>query len=342
MSWFSDNYEKAILGGAAVITLGLGFSIFTGNDDAFAAEQARPNNDVAVPGLDLINETKGSLSATHEIIVADVDGRKVDLFTGVPLFVKKGDPDHPVDLLKSEAVHTGIDNTWWLKYKIDPGFSDSPERDEDKDGFTNREEYVAGTDPTDPKIHPDPVHKLKLLSISTTQVHIKPQEFGPNQFMFKLENKYERRRNKMGQKPIGPGVIIPFEGKLMKDRFKFLEVEKQKDERTGMQIKIWVFEDQKPNKKGDIYKFTQRGELEGLRNRSKGIMDSTVKLELQALGQEGKPFEIEEGTRFSLPYNEKATEKPYLLRKIDLGKKLAEVEYTDKDGNEKIHTMPFK
>ena len=71
-------------------------------------------------------------------------------------------------------------------------------------------------------------------------------------------------------------------------------------------------------------------------------MDTRVKLLLQALKQGGNPFEVDEGTHFSLPFDPKAKEKPYFLRKIDLDKKVAEVEYADKDGNKKVHSMPLK
>lgn len=344
MSWFSENYEKACLGGAAVVAVGLGYLIFKGGDNAFTTDTVKANNDVSVPGLDLMNRTKKSLAEPHEVHQADVDGRKVNLFTGVALFSKKDDPGNPVDLLKSDPVHPGIDNKWWLKYNLDPGFSDSPDRDPDKDGFTNREEYVAGTDPTSFKDHPDPVVKLKLVKIKTSQVHIKPTDFGNNQHTFRLENRREGRLNKMGPNPIGPNTIIPFELPFMKDRFKFLDVEEKEVDKNGIKqmVKIWIFEDLKPNKKGDKYRFTQRGELEDLGNRSRGIMDSTLDLLLQALGQGGSPFKLEEGTRFSLPYDPDAKEKPYLLKKIDLDSKRAEVEYTDKDGKKQIHPMPFK
>ncbi|MFK7911963.1 MAG: Amuc_1099 family pilus-like system protein [Akkermansiaceae bacterium] len=345
MSWFSENYEKAILGGAAVIAAGLGFLVFKGGEDPFVVEPVKQNNDVSVPGVNRMTKVKQSLAETHIIHQADMDGRKVNLFTGVALYSKKGDAENPVDLLKSNDVHPGISNQWWLKYGIDPGFSDSPERDPDEDGFTNREEHDAETDPTDFKANPNPISKLKLVDVSKSQVHIKPQDFGNNQFMFKLESKGGAMLNRMSQlnpKPIGPGAIIPFERPLMKDRFKFLNVEEKKNDRTGAMDRVWLFEDQKPNKKGEVYRFDSRGNLGGLRNRARGIMDSKVKLLLQALKQGGNPFEIEEGTSFSLPFDPKAKEKPYFLKKIDLDSNKAEVEYTDKDGKKQVHEMPFK
>ena len=227
MSWLNENYEKASLGGAVIVALGLGYVVLKGGDDPYALDPVKPNTDVSVPGLVEIEAIKKSFAEEHVIHHQDMDGRKVDLFTGIALFVDRKDPENPVDLLKSKPVHPGIENTWWLKYGLDPGFSDSPDRDPDKDGFTNRDEYTAGTNPTDPKSYPNPITKLKLKEMKTTQVHLKPQEFGNNQFMVRLENKAGRRLNQMNQanpKPIGTGDIIPFVRPLMQNRFKLLDV----------------------------------------------------------------------------------------------------------------------
>ncbi|MCP5535357.1 MAG: hypothetical protein H7A51_03880 [Akkermansiaceae bacterium] len=349
MSWISDNFEKAALGGAVIVTLALGAVVYKNKGDlaeAFTKDAPKPNKSTGVPGLKGMIAVKGSLGAVHEVHQADVDGRKVDLFTGVSLFSKKDDPKNPVDLLKSDPVHPGIDNTWWLKNGIDPGYSDSPERDPDKDGFTNREEFVAGTDPNEFKNFPEPVVKLNVVSVSATQVHVKPQDYGAGNFKFKLQNKFEGDLNKMPNlaKPIQAGDNIVFEKDLMKNRFKFNKVVETEVDKNGFKQKVkwWEIEDLKPNKQGDTYLFDRRGALKGHEDRKVGIMDSTVKLALQALGQGGNPFEVEENTPFSLPFDPKAAEKPYLLKSVDLDAKKVEVEYTAKDGTKKLHVMPFK
>lgn len=345
MSWFSENYEKAFLGGAAVIAAGLGYAVIGGGDDPFVTDSVSPDDDVSVSGVGRMEKVKKSLADTHVIHEADMDGRKVNLFTGVALFAKKNDAAKPVDLLKSDPVHPGIPNIWWLKYGLDPGYANSPDLDPDEDGFTNREEHDAGTDPTDFKNHPNPVHKLVLVGRKRAQVHIKPQEFGAGKYMFKLESKGGGKLNEMNQmkpQPIGENSLIPFVHPFMKDRFKFLRVEKVRNERTGAMDSIWLFEDQKPSKKGDIYRFQRNGNLPGLRDRSRGILDTTLKLRLDALKQGGNTFEVEEGTRFSLPFDPDAKDKPYLLKKIGWDADRAEVEYTDKEGNKKTHVMPFK
>lgn len=339
MSWIQDNYEKVAIGGAAVVALGFGAVIFKNKgaiDEATVLPSAKQNKDVGVPGLPAITAAKASLAEEHVITQYDKDGRKVNLFTGVSLFAKKDDPKNPVDLLKSEPVHKGIPNTWWLDNNLDPGFSDSPDQDPDEDGFSNREEYTAGTDPNDFKKRPNPVTKLKVVEVKTTQVHVRAQDFGGGQFAFKLQTKAGRRVNKMGPNPIKAGGKIVFEKDLMKNRFQFLELVEEQVKKNGIMQKerFWILGDLQPNKIGEKYKIDRHG--------NPGILDSTVEFTLQALREGGNPFEVKENTRFSLPFKANAKEKPYLLKKVDLENQKVEIEYTDKEGNKKTESFSYK
>ena len=345
MSWFSDNYEKVTLGGAVVVTIALAALGFKNKGDlaeAFRLPAPKKNTETGVAGLQDMQGVMTSLGAVHEVHQADLDGRKVDLFTGVSLFAKKDDLQNPVDLLKSEPVHAGISNTWWLKYGIDPGYSDSPDQDPDDDGFSNREEFTVETDPTDTGSFPEPVMKLRAIGVSTTQVHLKPQSVlgGGKQSMFKLETKASVRVNKMKPDPVVVGDVISFIKPLMDKRFKFVGLD-QRQNTNGTVDTIWVIEDLQPSKKGTQYRFDKRGDLDGHPGRALGIMDSTVELTLQALGQGDKSFKIEESGYFSLPFDPKAAKKPYLLKTVDLKQSTVEVEYTDKEGNKQLHVMPF-
>jgi len=55
----------------------------------------------------------------------------------------------------------GMPDDWEIKYGLDPTVNDADE-DYDEDGFSNIEEYLANTDPTDPK---DPGRKTSFLVI---------------------------------------------------------------------------------------------------------------------------------------------------------------------------------
>ena len=344
MSWLSDNYEKVTLGAAVTALLALGYISFKNKGEqanAFSLPNPKQNNEVSADGLADIESSKVSMYMEHRIDQADLDGRKVDLFTGIVLYSKRDDPKNPVDLLKSDPVHAGIPNTWWMEHDLDPGYGNAPDRDPDDDGFTNREEFEAETDPNDEKDYPEPVSKLKALAVDTNQVHLKPREAsgGGKQTLFDLQSKSSRRYNKTPE-PVGVGEVIIFQTPLMQKRFKFVELDRRRNA-NGMIDIIWVIEDLQPNKKGTQYRFDKRGDLDGHPGRTLGIMDSKAKLVLEALNEGDKPFEIDENTYFSLPFDVGAKQKPYLLKSIDLKKMTIVVEYQDKEGNKLEHVMPF-
>ncbi len=346
MSWFSDNYEKAAIGGSLVIALALGYGIYRNMDaveNAFKRDSVRRNDDVSVPGLSKILAVKESLQTKWEIPDKDVDGRKVHLMTGVHLYAKRGALDEPVDLLKSPPVHQGIPNVWWLENHVDPGYSDSPERDPDEDGFTNREEFNAKTKPKKFDSHPDPVVKLAVDSVYTTQYHLKATDYGEGKYKVRLQNSRGKVRNRMGTAPVKAGDVVVFTGPLMKKRFRFKGTEKMKiKKKSGSVVEetILVYEDLQSNKLGKIYRFDRRGNRVG-ENVPKGIIDSVVEFHLNALGENGNVFKVRENERFSLPYKKDANEKPYLLKKVNIDNKTVEIEYRDADGNTQIHEISY-
>lgn len=343
MTWLSKNYEKAALWGALFLALILGVVIYLkiqGAKDAYKEHAYTRNDDASVEGLPAIKQTQKSLSETHAITQRELDGRRVNLFTSVPLFSKKDKPKKVIDLVKSEPVHPPIENAWWLEHDIDPMPADAQDGDPDEDGYSNLEEYTAKTDPRDAQSHPSLLDKLKIHEVETNQVHIKPTDFGGGRSVFRLETKSGARINKMKPEPIDPGTTIPFVEPLMQNRFKFVSLEKE-NLPSGVVETIWVIEDMKKNKLGTQYKFNRRGNLQGLKDRSRGIMDSTVEFSLNAVDQEDKLFKVEENTRFNLPFDPQESVKPYLLKKVDIQEKTLTVEYSGQDGKSLTHVQNY-
>ena len=344
MSWISDNYEKAAIGGAAIIALAFGAAIISNKDaveESFQRDSVKHDDDTSVPGLTEILGVKESLGKTRILKKPKTkDGREVSLMTGVPLFAKRGQLGNPVDLPVSDPVHHPIPNLWWLENGIDPGYSDSPDRDPDEDGFSNKEEHLAKTDPNKFDSHPDPITKLTVVSVKTTRAHIKASDYGGGKMKFKLQTSGGVDKNKMTD-PVEAGQPIVFIKPLMQKRYKFKALEEKEVVKNGItqKMKIWVIEDLKPNKAGTEYRFDKKGRRIG--GGPLGIVDSTVELSLQALKQGGNLFKLEENVQFSLPYEEKSTKKPYLLKKVDISAKTVEVEYTDKEGKKKSHVISF-
>ncbi len=340
MSWFQKNYEKAALGGAAVVALGLaymGWSQFGNVESDFPAiSEKAGNNNVAVSKADFIPKAISSMKVDRSWTKALADERPVDLFTGIPLFVSVSAPEQAIDLLEKNGtpVHSPIPNIWWIDNRLDPGFGDSPARDPDQDGFSNLEEYNSQTDPNDAKLFPSLIAKLLFARDETLAWVIRPSFGGDGKFPFSYEDS-KRAQNKTGAaNMVAPGELF-FGAGVMPNRFKLLGSETRQFEnprtKANEEVTIVRIEDQRPNKKGTIYEFPAP-----LRDGDKGDhlkYDRTAIFTLEALGLSGKEFKVEENTKFALPPD--SPKKDYLL-KIVLPDSVT-VEYTDPAG--KVSTV---
>ena len=334
MSWFAKNYEKAAVGGAVVVALGLaylGWAKFAGVDDAFGVGlKGAGNNNTAVAGAEKIPMAMQSMKLDRTWKQALDGDRPVDLFTGIALFVKSSAPDKPVDLLKDAPIHPPIPNIWWIENRIDPGFADSPGRDPDGDGFSNLEEFQAKTDPNASKSFPSLIAKLMYVKDESIGWVIRPGFGSEGKFPFTYEDTKGRRNRVPAGEPIAPGGLF-FDAEPMKGRFKLLnhQVRKEHNKKINVEMDVTIvrIEDQRPNKKGVVYEIPSP-----LAEERKGEhlkFDRTAVLSLEALGLAGKEIKVEENTSFALPPD--AANKDYLLKTVT--PESISVEYTDAAGN---------
>jgi hypothetical protein len=334
MSWLNQNYEKAALGGAVVVALGLAFwgwsKVGAVENDFTADPRGSGPSDPSVAQADRVAQAQASLGMQRVWTPGDVEGRQVSLFTGVPLFVSRDDPSKVIDLVTGTQIHPPIPNAWWIENRLDPGFGDAPQRDPDEDGFTNLEEYTAGTDPNDPTSHPPLIRKLKFVNHDSLMWILRPS-FQQDEGSFPFAYQDDRGGvNKMGAAgAIAPGELF-FGAEPMQNRFKLLghEVRKELNPRTNAEVTVtWVrVEDQRPNKAGMTYEFPApfpKGREEELAQ-----FDRTAILSLEAIGLFGQEFRVEENTRFSLP--PKAGGNDYLLKTVT--PQSITVEYAGEDG----------
>ncbi len=320
-SWISKNYEKVVLGGAVAAALGLaylGWSRLSTVDEEFVNDlKGSGSNATAVRDADLVTKAIVSLKLNREWKQAIVDDRPVDLFTGVPLFVSAAAPDTTVDLVKKDSapVHPPIPNIWWLENRLDPGYGDSPSRDPDGDGFSNLEEYEAGTDPNNSKVFPSLIEKLMYVKDESLGWVLLPTYGSDGKFPIKYEDTTRATNKSDAANLIGPGDTFFLKGP-MKDRFKFLgsEVRKEMNRAINMEqdVTILRIEDQRPNKKGTVYEFPSP--LNDQRKNQFLKYDRTAVFSLEALGMGGKEFKVEENTTFSLPPG--GAKKDYLLKSV--------------------------
>jgi hypothetical protein len=342
MSWLSKNYEKAALGGAAVVALGLAAAgvLKVGKvEEDFATELKGSGNDnPAVKDADLVAKASASLGNKRKWDQADDKGRPVNLFTGIPLFISKSDPLKSVDPYGGDPIHPPIPNQWWLQYRLDPGFGDSPLRDPDGDGFSNLEEFNAKTDPTNSSEFPALINKLVYEGDESINWVLRPGFDTDGGFGFA----YRDDKGGAAKVPAG-GVVKPgeifFADDPVKGRFKLLGFEERtvKNERTNSEqkFKFVRVEDQRPNKKGKIYELKQSfRDPQELPLYSQ--FDRSALLKLDALDQRANTFKVEENTTFGLPSN--SDKKDYLLKSVTPEK--IEVEYTAPDGSKKTIEIP--
>ena len=73
----------------------------------------------------------------------------------------KGDQPEP-EKVSLDTDSDGLPDDWEKKFGLDAATADA-DADTDADGFTNAEEFAAGTDPSDKKSHPDYFDSLKLV-----------------------------------------------------------------------------------------------------------------------------------------------------------------------------------
>ncbi|MCU0781060.1 MAG: hypothetical protein MUF04_08165 [Akkermansiaceae bacterium] len=357
MSWLESNYEKAAVGGAAgvaVVLAFLGYLKFSGVQDDFTAESgAEEKKDPSVQNAAMVD--KAIASRSRQVLWLEPVGpgdRKLPLLTGVPLFVRKDNPDEAIDLFTAEPVHPPIDNKWWIEYRLDPGKADAPQQDEDSDGFTNLEEFLAKTSPADAKDFPPLIGKLRFDKDISVAWSLRPgfpemnkTDLSGGRFYLDSNNDPDNRprdpanRTALGA-PLKPGDMIFIE-EPMKLRFKFLGLEERRLMNPRLNIEetktIARFEDQKPNKKGMVHEF------EAPLNEGRIWADDVIKFDreavlvLEAGSEKGATETIAENTRFGLPFS--SAKKDYLLKKVT--PQAVEVEYTDaKSGETKTVTIP--
>lgn len=340
MSWISKNYEKAAVGVAVLATAGLvyaGWNKLNSVDEDFGnVPKGNGPEDPSVKGANAVATAKSSFSLERRWTQGDDQGRPVDLFTGVALFVNKNDPKNPVYLIKGAEVHAGIPNSWWIEHRIDPGFGDSPQRDEDEDGFSNRDEFIAKTDPKKASEYPALITKLTFVGEESVKWLLRPGfEAQGGSFTFSFGD--GKANNRVGAaNPIAPGGIF-FENDPAKGRFKLLgsEVREIMNESIQAPVKVTFvrIEDQKPNKKGQVYEIP--ASFPPRDNAKHTKFDRTAVFTLEALGLHGQEFKVEENTAFALPPGD--GKKSYKVTVVTPEQVV--VEFTGEDGKIQTHAI---
>ena len=195
-----ENFFKAhwdwLVAAVGLIALGLaGFYLFSSigkSPDEASAECSRwMESELKKPhkGVDAV-DLKGLVSIAGQLKVPpslrEIDAKKKSFLASERrVFCQKGDEASkekacgrpiPADLEKCpfcgmkqhvvkvevDSDNDGLPNDWEKKYGLNSHDPADADLDKDGDGFTNREEFEAKTDPSDPKSHPDYLDSLSV------------------------------------------------------------------------------------------------------------------------------------------------------------------------------------
>ena len=165
-----------------------------------------------------------------------------------------------------DADSDGLPDEWEKKYGLDVTRNDADE-DKDGDGFTNAEEFAAGTDPSDKNSHPDYFDSLKLvLPLKETVLPFYLRSYMKTPAGMKLEFFDPKRRNDYGKNGYRYYVLVgeaigdtgftvkSFEKKEKKEKIKGSNVERAVDistatlvrKKDGKEILLALDEKRKP------------------------------------------------------------------------------------------------
>lgn len=300
------GYEKIALGVAVVVALGCGTSI-TLNAERLAEDFPDHWNGGNAP----VPEIGQGESAAIDQVGQAVPIAEDEVFTVSPHFVMKkngelividfGDPGSPM-------VHPPIPNKWWIENEIDPTRANAGRRDEDGDGYSNREEFVAKTDPKKVEDHPPLIKKLKLKGIKQASLRLSYVsdncEGAPklgNTFGFRYQD-LQRKKNTQGNIGAGLGAGSRFFGEAPAQlRFELKAV-------SEVPIFVKAINANRPVKVATVLDLHQKGKVWHIQKGSgNGVLihDHEAELFVDAAGEVGRGQHFAVGETFRLPFGSK-------------------------------------
>lgn len=162
-----------------------------------------------------------------------------------PYLVREG---RLVDVQEDESIkiHPPVPNQWFLSHNLDILDSSILSRDADEDGFTNLEEFEAGTNPIDKAAHPPYYTKLRLESYTQKDFRILfAQRTGQTFQIETIDSPRPTQFLKLGDTIKGTNFeIAKFEEKFITNPATGGQTDKSeliiRDKETGREIKLVI------------------------------------------------------------------------------------------------------
>jgi len=171
MDWLKKNYERVLLGVAAVALLacaGLVISSVQSFPDQFAGR------DSTKPKISKIEPYPTEVIASAEKQLKSPrnwTSHEGSLFISRPYVLTEGKLVNPME--GGEDLHPPIKNSWLIQYDLPYWERDIREQDADGDRFSNLEEFIHGTDPRNPESLPPYYTKLSLEKFITVPFRLR-------------------------------------------------------------------------------------------------------------------------------------------------------------------------
>lgn len=171
MDWIKKHYERALLGVLAlalVVCSGwLAWQALSFPENFSERNSSKkPDNTVKAPDIKSVDEASALAS-----IPRSWSPHEGSLFVSRPYVVKSEKLFDPLE--GGDDLHPPIKNAWLIKYNLDYADPDVKNQDPDKDHFSNLEEFLAQTDPTNDKTVPPYYTKLRLTKFDPKPFRLK-------------------------------------------------------------------------------------------------------------------------------------------------------------------------
>lgn len=173
MDWLKKHFDRVILaalGLVAILCAALLISKATGFNDIFADRNSAkpPSNKVPAPGTELVKERLGELQNPK-----DWGAHNGSMFVSEPYILRGSGEPVPIFREGAAPLFPPVPNEWIVANSLDFSHPNLLNEDPDGDKFSNLEEFMGKTSPTNAKSLPPYYTKLRLLQFIQVPFRLK-------------------------------------------------------------------------------------------------------------------------------------------------------------------------